>query len=102
MEPKKPFIIHGEEPQKRDEFDMDPVAREAMECEQLKREALSGPLGQGPFGLEFGRIGPRSEAAYEEQMERDEKLRAACGGLPDSSPEDPPRYRDGEGKPFDL
>lgn len=86
MEPKKPFYIHGEEPQAQDEYD-DPMRRERYECERLDKAGLSGPLG-APYDHP---VGPLSQREYDECVELQEKIRANRGGLPDSSPEMPPQ-----------
>ena len=81
MEPKKPYAIHGESPAPEYEGD-DPIAREVRERELLMRDALSGPLGHGPYALEM-EIGPRNEASYQRELERQAQVRAAMGGVPD-------------------
>lgn len=86
MEPKKPFYT----------LDEDVNTAEVAECLYYKRSALSGPLGQR-FGAN---VGARSEEEYRMEIERQQKVRAANGGLPDSSPEMPPEYRDDDGMPF--
>lgn len=91
MEPKKPYVCHGEVPQGEfPEFieDKDKVSFEARERAALEREAMSGPLGHGP--LMDHDIGPRSEEQYQEYLEHCRKVRAAKGGLPDHDPADWP------------
>jgi hypothetical protein len=103
-EPKKPFVLDGENPPLPERYadypadmrgDLDSVEINARECERLSRQGLSGPLGN-PYGPYPN--GPQSQESYEEQVKREEEIRAVRGGLPDSSPEMPPQAT--SSKPF--
>lgn len=86
MDPKKPFYLDNEGP------DWD----ERAKCVSLNKAGLSGPLG-APY---MHPIGPQSQADYDRHVQQQDEIRAQRGGLPDSSPEMPPKAV--SSKPFKL
>lgn len=62
----------------------DPIAYDHQEAARIQRQSLSGPLGQGPYALEYGALDAQSSEAKERDLERQAKARAVNGGLPDS------------------
>lgn len=104
MEPKKPYRLRDAPAPAPQYPGDDPVVREQHERAMCQRMALSGPLGHGPYALEYGAsIGAQSPEAAARELERQMEVRACAGGLPDSSPEAPPKYRDAPAeKPYKL
>lgn len=83
MKPEKPYYIGTPRDPEQSQFpyDGETVRMQQFEQENLLRHDLSGPLGQGPYS--FDSCGAQSVQDVARELDRQERVRAAKGGLPD-------------------